>query len=604
MFETMFECRRGNATRTLAAADALVGIGRQYGMSYYLSLGQVFASWAHGRLEEGAAVEDVRHMLASYLGAGNKCVAAWLHGLLAEIENLANGPNAALAAIDHGLAISEETGEHFSDSYLHRIRGDILLKADPENPGRAEEAYLAAIAIAREQDARSFGLQAALALAKLHQLTGRPTEAHAVIAPSLEGFVPTKEMPEIADAQALLTALAATDEVKAAEAQRQRRLHLQTAYGQAMMYSKGFAAEETKAAFARAAALAAKNDDFSQRFAAAHGQWTVALVRGELKSARDMALAFLQEEENQGRLVEAGVARRGLALICYLVGDFGQARAHCERALAACEPERDREARERFSEDTGCIAMSILATTSWQLGEVERARELIDMANRRAAELGLVPSMAHPLQSKFSLELLRGDAAAALAAAEALAALGRDHGMPHWLADAELYAIWARCRLHDPTASAALAASRGGRSRGWFSRALLAELELRTHGVDSALARIDEALALARQVETRRDLALPYLLRGEFLLKCDPPNPAAAEEAFKSAIAIAREQGARSWGLRAALALAKLYRSTGRLIEAHAVLAPAVEGFSPTLEMPEIAEALELMAAIKASTQP
>ena len=67
-------------------------------------------------------------------------------------------------------------------------------------------------------------------------------------------------MPEIAEAQALLAALAETDEVKAAEAQRQRRLHLQTAYGQAMMWSKGFAAEETRAAFARAAELTAKTD--------------------------------------------------------------------------------------------------------------------------------------------------------------------------------------------------------------------------------------------------------------------------------------------------------------------------------------------------------
>jgi tetratricopeptide (TPR) repeat protein len=463
-----------------------------------------------------------------------------------------------------------------------------------------QRLYTAAIDASERHGTRIYKLLASLSLAKLYQSTGRAADAHAVLAPALEGFSPTPEMQEIAEALALLASLGETDELKAAEAQRRRRLHLQTAYGQAMMYSKGFAAEETKVAFGRAAELAAKTDDFSQRFAAAHGQWTVALVRGELKSARDMASAFLQEEENQGHLVEAGVARRGLALICYLVGDFGQARAHCERALATCEPERDREARERFSEDTGCIAMSILATTSWQLGEVERARELIDMADRRAAELGHAPSMAHPLQSKFSLELLRGDPASALAAAEALAALGRDHGMPHWLADAELYAVWARCRLHDPTASAALAASQGARSRGWFSKALLAELELRTHGVDSGLARIEEALALARQDETRRDLALPYLLRGEFLLKCDPPNPAAAEEAFQSAIAIAREQGARSWALRAALALAKLLQSTGCPAEAHAVLAPAVEGFSPTPEMPEIAAAQALLVAIEA----
>jgi len=380
-----------------------------------------------------------------------------------------------------------------------------------------------------------------------------------------------------------------------------QRVKLQTDYGQAMMYSKGFAAEETKSAFARAAELAAKTDDFSQRFAAAHGQWTVALVRGELKSAREMASTFLEEAENEGRLVEAGVARRGLGLICYVAGDFARARAHCERALAACEPQRDRETRERFSEDTGCIAMSILAVTSWQLGEVEHARELIEMANRRALELDHAPSMAHPLQWKFFLELLRGDAASALAAAEALAALGRDHRMAHWLADAELYAVWARCRLHDPTASAALAASRGARSRVWFSKALLAELELQTLGADRALARIDEALVAARQVEGHCNLPFAHLLRGEILLKRDPRDPSAAEEAFQTAAAITKEQGARSWGLRAALALAKLCQATRRPATAHAVLAPVLEGFAPTPEMPEIAEAQALLTALAAT---
>ena len=93
-------------------------------------------------------------------------------------------------------------------------------------------------------------------------------------------------------------------------------------------------------------------------------------------------------------------------------------------------------------------------------------------------------------------------------------------------------------------------------SGGWFSKALLAERELRTHEVDGALVRIDEALALARQGEGRSDLPFAHLLRGEILLKRDPANPAPAEEAFETAIAIAKEQGARSWGLRAALSLA------------------------------------------------
>jgi hypothetical protein len=46
-----------------------------------------------------------------------------------------------------------------------------------------------------------------MSLAKLYQSTGRPLEAHAVLASVLEGFSPTPEMPEMAEAQALLERL-------------------------------------------------------------------------------------------------------------------------------------------------------------------------------------------------------------------------------------------------------------------------------------------------------------------------------------------------------------------------------------------------------------
>jgi hypothetical protein len=84
-------------------------------------------------------------------------------------------------------------------------------------------------------------------------------------------------------------------------------------------------------------------------------------------------------------------------------------------------------------------------------------------------------------------------------------------------------------------------------------------------------------------------------MRGELLLKHDPSNPTAAEDASRKAITIAGQQGARSYVLLASLSLAKLYQSTARPAEAHAVLAPALAGFSPTPEMPEIAEAQALM---------
>jgi tetratricopeptide (TPR) repeat protein len=211
-----------------------------------------------------------------------------------------------------------------------------------------------------------------------------------------------------------------------AAASWRRVLELQTDYGQAMMWSKGFAAEETKTAFARAAELAARTDGFSERFAACHGQWTLEIVRGELRSARELASTFLQEAEDAGRVVETGVTHRGLALIGYFSGDFLDAQTHCERALEACTPGHEEKARERFGEYTGALVMSCLAITSWQLGKVERARELIETANRRAAELGHVPSMGYPLLFRSHLEVLRGDAAAALSSAEALESCARE----------------------------------------------------------------------------------------------------------------------------------------------------------------------------------
>jgi hypothetical protein len=81
------------------------------------------------------------------------------------------------------------------------------------------------------------------------------------------------------------------------------------------------------------------------------------------------------------------------------------------------------------------------------------------------------------------------------------------------------------------------------------------------------------------------------------LLKRDPADPAAAEEALQTAIAVAKRQATRSFELRASLSLAKLYQSTARLAEAHAVLAPALEGFAPP-EMPEIVEAQTLLARL------
>jgi predicted negative regulator of RcsB-dependent stress response len=161
---------------------------------------------------------------------------------------------------------------------------------------------------------------------------------------------------------------------------------------------------------------------------------------------------------------------------------------------------------------------------------------------------------------------------------------------------------WARGRLYDPATAAAefrrdlaARADQGAIINMAFFQALLAQLEMDTMASETALKRIDYALDLAGQGDNRCYLAFIHHLRGEILLKRDLSNSAPAEEAFRTAIDFARQQSAHSLGLQAALALAKLLRSTGQAAEAHAALAPALEGFSPTPEMPEIVEAQALL---------
>ena len=573
--------------------------------SQYLAFYDVLGGWPAWRSGSGeSALLRIRRGIAQLKGQGMRTWAPLAEAMLAEVESEAGDSDCAMVTIGRTIAEAERLGQRWYDAELHRIRGEILLKQDPAAPAAAEEAYLTAIGIAQQQKARSFVLRAALPLAKLYPVTSGLADAHTVLAPALKGFSPTPEMPEIAEAQALLAALAEREEVKAAEAQREQRLQLHTAYSQAMMWSKGYAAGETKAALARAAELAERTDDFSRRFTALAGQFAAACTKGELRSARQLALTLLREAEDAGRVTEAGMANWMLGLIAYWHGDFVEARARCERALDA----RDRNPDPNvWGWDDAPTALSFLAATMWQLGEVESARELINSATQRASETGHGEVIVDTLFWKSYLEIWRGDPSATLSAANALGRVARERAMMQYVSEAELHLGWAQGRINDPIAGAAQVrrvltafVEQGVRVNLGFYSGLLAELEAESLGADSALARIDEALRLSDEVEHRCSLPFLHRLRGEILLKRDPPDTALAEEAFVASIAIAKEQGARSPVLLASLSLAKLYQSTARPVEAYAVLAPALEGFSPTPEMPEIAEAQAVLAAIEA----
>jgi class 3 adenylate cyclase/DNA-binding winged helix-turn-helix (wHTH) protein/predicted ATPase len=381
-----------------------------------------------------------------------------------------------------------------------------------------------------------------------------------------------------------------------------RRLKLQADYGRVVMWSKGFAAEETEAAFARASEIAAAAQDPAERFAGYYGQWSRSLMRAELRLAGEIAEVFLREAEAEGRPTEAGVAHRVLGLTCIMQGEFAVAKAHYERALQDFAPARDGETRFSFGWDNGIMAAAQLALPVWFLGEVERARRLSDQAIRDAIGSGHVATLVHARVMETVFVGYTHDADATLRAAEALVRLGREHRMDLHAALGEVYASWAHGRLTDPECGSGSMrkamesySAQGNRLFVPYFLGLRAELEAETRSTDVALTLIDEGLAISHETGECISDSFLHRLRGEILLIRDPANLAPAEQAFQTAVAIARHQGARSYELLCALALAKLNQSTGRPAEAHAVLAPALRGFSPTPEMPEIAEALALM---------
>jgi class 3 adenylate cyclase/predicted ATPase len=605
-WETILEVCRDHPIAAQRAARALAEVARRHGMAHYISLSEIIGSWANGRLHDPAAAADALHSaLASYWQGGNRICTPWFHGLLAELEFAAYGAERALASIDRGLEIAKETGDHFCEAFLFRLSGDIWLKQVPGDSSNTERSYRAAIDVAKQQGARSFELLASLSLAKLYQSTNRPVEAHAVLSDALEGFAPTPEMAEIAEAQALLAALGETNDVKAAAASRQRRLQLQTRFGQAMMLSRGYASDESKTAFARARTLAAGVGDASERFDAYYGLYVSSNSGGDLRLARETAEGFLREAENEGRMTEAAVARRCVGFMHLLRGDFVAAEADLAEALKTYDPGRDRDARFRFGADGAAAAAGYLAMANWALGDVERARPLGEEALARADETAHAPTRAFVHHFVAIYQMLRRDPEAVRRIGTTMVDLSREHGMALWLAFGEMESSWARARLGDRETEMAelrraLAAffDTGNKLFAPLFQGLLAELEAEGQDVDGALTRIDEALALANETGERWTDALLHRIRGKILWKRDPTNPAPAEEAFLASISVAQAQKARSFELQAALPLAKLYQSTARPLEAHAVLSEALEGFSPTPEMPEIAEAQALMGQL------
>ena len=334
---------------------------------------------------------------------------------------------------------------------------------------------------------------------------------------------------------------------------------LHAAYGNALIAARGHGARETIEAFARARKSASGDEDAPGRLAADYGLWVGSYVRGDLPSMRTHAAAFLAAVAMMPDSPEAGVAHRVVGTTHCFAGEYAEARDHLERALTLFQPGRDDDLAFRFGQDVGVAAMCYLAIASWPLGNVRRAVSLFDGAHERLASVAHIGTHPYAKLHAAAFDLMRGDRARAAENGSEAARLAREHDLPLWRAYGSFFEGFAAAER------GALGEGLSDMRRGVESlrqqdllnfdgllKIALAEAEARAGDRDRAVAVLDEALATADHLGYRAFEAELHRARGEILLKRDPANPAPAEEAFLTAIAIAKHQGARSFELRAA----------------------------------------------------
>jgi predicted ATPase len=321
---------------------------------------------------------------------------------------------------------------------------------------------------------------------------------------------------------------------------------------------------------------------------------------------REMAELFLREATAQPNCPEALVAHRVSGVTCLYFGDFAGAHDHFQKIIELYDPARHADFAKRFSQDPRAHAEITNALTLWVLGRIDEALRLADRALADAESAAHAPTMAIALTWAALLGLWRCNPEAVATYSRALADIVSRYGLPaYWAGFAVFFQGWAN--RSDAAEASRVAEMRRGvainREQGyvWFlpsSEAALGEAEAGAGETDAGLRRLDGALAEVERTEHRAPEAEIHRIRGEILLQRDPADTAAAEQSLQAAIAVAQSQKARSFELRAALSLAKLYRTANRDADAHAVLAPAVEGFPPTQQFPELAEAQALLAAL------
>ena len=414
-----------------------------------------------------------------------------------------------------------------------------------------------------------------------------------------------------------LKGLALLSELPETPDRTHRELTIQTRLGPSLMATKGYAAPEVERAYARAQELCQQLGETPHSFQVLRGLWVVHEMRAELRTARQLGeqlLALAQHLDDPDLLIEV---HRALGNTLLWIGEFAHAREHLQKALALHNPEQHKALAFQYGTDPRTVCLLYETLALWVLGYPEQAlqksREALARAEEGARQHSL--SLAAALNWTGLLHQLRGEVEVTYERAVAGIAFAQQCGFPDWEMIGTIFRDWATAAQsynEMPVEQlqkmiVAWCATGAELLRPYFL-GLLAEQYGKIGRSEKGLALLDEALAVVNTSAERFSEAELYRLRGELLLVRDanrlsaqtstPRSNSEAEGCFQKALFVARQQGAKSWELRAATSLAQQWCKQDKRESARRVLTETTDWFTEGRETRDFQAAQALLTEL------
>ena len=395
-------------------------------------------------------------------------------------------------------------------------------------------------------------------------------------------------------------------------ARRREHIKLQVALITPLMHVKGYAAPETKAAAERARllieqaeALGEPPEDPLLLFSVLYGFWVANFVAFNGDVLRQLAAQFLILAEKQGMPVPLMIGHRLMGISLLETGDIAEARSHYDKSIALYDPAEHRLLATRFGQDARVAALSYRSAALWILGYPEAALADAEQALKNAREIGQAATLMHALAHAPLVHFEGGNYATANAVAEELVALAEEKGALLWKAFGMLDqgCVLTLSGKAPDAVQMITSGITAWRSTGatvwsplWLSHLTRAYAELGQF--DNAWRFIGEAMTAVETAKERWYEAEVNRVAGEITLKSPERDAAKAQEYFEHALSVARQQQAKSWELRAAMSMARLWRDQGKPQQARELLAPVYGWFTEGFDTLDLKEARALLGEL------